>query len=254
MNPIQSLISYGDKIQIGVEEEEDDNQITKKIKKKIAIPKFEIEPSDPENQSLKAFIDSILPPKEIVENHLIFYQFVSCDSAILNDVLKLNRELDNQMKVRGAKEKGISTIREELYAECLDEIIRQITIGCLQRGDILNKIKIQLKFTKAYYQKLYESLIAFSLRKVLQEKKKMLKLEKKQQELNDEIRQLNEDIEAQERELEAKEKEELEKEKQIKEDHDEAMKVLKIENEQKSALAIKILTTPREEVLSKGTE
>lgn len=71
------------------------------------------------------------------------------------------------MKHRQARETGICNIREELYSECLDELIRQITISCLQRGELLNHIKEQMKETIIYYQKLYESAMAFSMRKVL---------------------------------------------------------------------------------------
>ena len=241
MNNVQSLVSYGDKIQIGALDM--DNNL-------IPMPKFETEEVDPENQSLKSFLDSILPPKKIVENGLIFYQFVSCDSAIVNDVVKLSNELDSQLKIRGAKEKGICTIREELYNECFDEIIRQVTIGCLQRGDLLNRIKIEMNYEINYYQKLYESLIAFSLRKVLQEKKKMNKLERKEQELNEEIAALTAEIEEKEKELESRQKEEEEKEEQAKIDHNEAMKILKFDNESKTNKITQILTTPQEDILA----
>ena len=241
MNNVQSLVSYGDKIQIGALDM--DNNL-------IPMPKFETEEVDPENQSLKSFLDSILPPKKIVENGLIFYQFVSCDSAIVNDVVKLNNELEAQMKIRGAKEKGICPIREQLYNECFDEIIRQITIGCLQRGDLLNRIKLEMHYEINYYKKLYESLIAFSLRKVLQEKKKMIKLQQKEQELNEEIASLSAEIEEKEKEFERKQKEEEEKEKQANIDHSEAMKVLKFDNESKSTKIVQILTTPQEDILA----
>ena len=158
-----SLISYGEKTQIGAEDM--DNKL-------IQMPKFEPAEPDPEKESLKNFLDSILPPKIVHENGLIFYHFVSCDSAIVNDILKLHKNLQNQMKVRGAKESGICPIREELYNECFEEIIRQVTINCLQRGDLLNTIKLEMNYEINYYRQLYESLIAFSLRKVLQEKKK----------------------------------------------------------------------------------
>lgn len=71
------------------------------------------------------------------------------------------------MKARNARETGICNIREELYGECLDELIRQITINCLQRGDLLNSIKLQANETIMNYQKLYESVMAYQMRKVL---------------------------------------------------------------------------------------
>jgi len=95
MNDVRSLIAYGEKIQVGAE------GIDTKL---IPMPKFEPAEPDPEKESLKNFLDAILPPKKIVENGLIFYHFVSCNSAIVNDIIKLHRNLKNQMKIRGAKE------------------------------------------------------------------------------------------------------------------------------------------------------
>ena len=70
MKDVKSLIAYGDKIQVGAVGL--DTSI-------IPMPKFEPEKPDPEKESLKNFLDSILPPKKIIENDLIFYHFVSCD-------------------------------------------------------------------------------------------------------------------------------------------------------------------------------
>ena len=54
------------------------------------------------------------------------------------------------MKIRRAYETGICTIREELYDECFDEIIRQVTVGCLQRGDLLNRMKLEFFHEREY--------------------------------------------------------------------------------------------------------
>jgi dynein light intermediate chain len=106
------------------------------------------------------------------------------------------------MKARGARETGICNIREELYSECFDELIRQITINCLQRGELLNHIKEQMKETINYYQKLYESAMAFSMRKVLREQKKRKSLELREQTLIMEIDNLNKMINEKEKEIE----------------------------------------------------
>lgn len=106
------------------------------------------------------------------------------------------------MKARGARETGICIGREELYSECFDELIRQITIICLQRGELLNHIKEQMKETVNYYQKLYESAMAFAMRKVLREQKKRKKLEAREHNLVQEIESLKEMIEGKERDIE----------------------------------------------------
>ena len=233
-----SLISYGEKTQIGAEDM--DNKL-------IQMPKFEPAEPDPEKESLKNFLDSILPPKIVHENGLIFYHFVSCDSAIVNDILKLHKNLQTQMKVRGAKESGICPIREELYNECFEEIIRQVTINCLQRGDLLNTIKLEMNYEINYYRQLYESLIAFSLRKVLQEKKKKIMLENKKEKIKKEIEELQREINEKNEMLKQRMEEENKKEEQAMKDHVQAMKVLKDDNESKSKKAVEILTQPKED-------
>jgi dynein light intermediate chain len=240
MKEVKSLMAYGDKIQVGA------IGLDTSI---IPMPKFEPEKPDPEKESLKNFLDSILPPKKIIENDLIFYRFVSCDSAIVNDVIKLSHNLDNQLKIRGAKEKGICPIREELYFECFEELIREVTIVCMQRGDLLNRLKLEMNYTLNYYRKLYESLIASTIRKELIEKKKIIKLQNKYKSLEDEINDLENEINEKEQLFLKREKEENEKEEQASIDHNEAMKVLKFDNENKTNQAIKILTTPKEEII-----
>jgi len=238
MKDIRSLISYGEKIQIGAD------GIDNKL---IPMPKFEPAEPDPEKESLKNFLDSILPPKKVHENGLIFYHFVSCDSAIINDILKLHKNLLSQMKIRGAKESGVCPIREELYNECFEEIIRQVTINCLQRGDLLNRIKLEMNYEINYYRQLYESLIAFSLRKVLQEKKKEIMLENKKEKLKKEIENLENELKEKNDMLKQRMEEENNKEAQAMKDHVEAMKVLKMDNETKSNQAIEILTQPKDD-------
>ena len=151
------------------------------------------------------------------------------------------------MKIRNAKESGVCPIREELYNECFEEIIRQVTINCLQRGDLLNRIKLEMNYEINYYRQLYESLIAFSLRKVLQEKKKEIMLENKREKLKKEIADIENEINEKKNILKQRMEEEEAKEVQTMKDHVEAMKVLKMDNETKSKQAVEILTQPKDE-------
>jgi hypothetical protein len=36
---------------------------------------------------------------------------------------------------------GICPVREELYSQCFDELIRQITINCAERGLLLLRVR-----------------------------------------------------------------------------------------------------------------
>jgi dynein light intermediate chain len=81
-------------------------------------------------------------------------------------------------------------------------LIRQVTINCLQRGELLNHIKEQMKETINYYQKLYESSMAFAMRKVLREQKKKKRLELREQVLQNEINELQSLITEKEKDIE----------------------------------------------------
>lgn len=49
-----------------------------------------------------------------------------------------------------------------------DELIRQVTINCAERGLLLLRVRDEIRMTIAAYQTLYESSIAFGMRKALQ--------------------------------------------------------------------------------------
>jgi len=117
----------------------------------------------------------------------------------------------------------------------------------LQRGDLLNRIKLEMNYEINYYRQLYESLIAFSLRKVLQEKKKEIMLENKKEKLKKEIENLENELKEKNDMLKQRMEEENNKEAQAMKDHVEAMKVLKMDNETKSNQAIEILTQPKDD-------
>ena len=75
--------------------------------------------------------------------------------------------MDKRLQSRQARETGICPIREELYAQCFDELIRQITIQCAERGFLLVRVRDEIKMTIQAYQTLYESSIAYGMRKAL---------------------------------------------------------------------------------------
>lgn len=51
-----------------------------------------------------------------------------------------------------ARETGICPVREELYAQCCDELIRQVTINCAERGLLLLRVRDEMRMTIAAYQ------------------------------------------------------------------------------------------------------
>ena len=51
-----------------------------------------------------------------------------------------------------ARETGICPVREELYAQCFDELIREVTINCAERGLLLLRVRDEMHMTIAAYQ------------------------------------------------------------------------------------------------------
>ena len=84
---------------------------------------------------------------------------------------------------RQARESGICPVREELFAQCFDEIIRQVTLSEPERGLLLLRVRDEIKMTIAAYQTLYQSSVTFAMRKQLQAEHGKADLEKRIAEL-----------------------------------------------------------------------
>ena len=90
------------------------------------------------------------------------------DVARLREMLdqKLMEQLIKSME-RQARETGICPVREELFQQCFDEIIRQVTLSEPERGLLLLRIRDEIKMTITAYQTLYQSSVTFAMRKQL---------------------------------------------------------------------------------------
>ena len=172
-----TLLQYQSKIELG----EDSNYVSHK---KRQIPEIESNPSIPDS------LNSIFLPKEWEENGKKFIQYVSQEPGTREKARDLYKALDAKIKEREAREKGICPVREELYSQCFDELIRQVTIECPERGLLLLKVRDEIKDTISSYRTLYESAILFGIRKQIEPevgkdklKKEISDLEKKKVEL-----------------------------------------------------------------------
>ncbi|CAB0038793.1 unnamed protein product [Trichogramma brassicae] len=124
-------------------------------------------PSELRKETIE-ILNGILPPKEWEEEGQIWKQQISSTPATRLDVINLQEQLDMKLQQRQARETGICIVRRELYTQCFDEIIRQVTINCAERGLLLLRIRDEIQMTMAAYQTLYQSSIAFGMRKALQ--------------------------------------------------------------------------------------
>lgn len=99
------------------------------------------------------------------------------------DVARLRELLDEKLMERQARESGICPVREELFSQCFDEIIRQVTISEPERGLLLLRVRDEIKMTISAYQTLYQSAVTFGMRKQLQAEHGKAELENKIEEL-----------------------------------------------------------------------
>jgi dynein light intermediate chain len=81
--------------------------------------------------SVKDALNRLLPPKKITDKDQEWVQYVTCTPVAKADVVSLQENLDRRLQTEQARETGICPIREKLYTECFDELIRQITLNCL---------------------------------------------------------------------------------------------------------------------------
>ena len=168
----------------------------------LSIKKRQL-PAIESNPSIAEALNAIFPPKIFEENGKRYIQYVSQEPATRDKARDLFNALDEKIKERQAREKGICAVREELYAQCFDEIIRQVTIECPERGLLLVKVRDEIKMSIASYQTLYESAILFGIRKQIQTeagkeelKQRLQDLENKKKDLINKKTQLDNKLKA----------------------------------------------------------
>merc|ERR1711879_903417 len=132
------------------------------LSKKVALPPAESKPNTDD------VLHALLPAREWIEDGKHYQQYVSNQPATRLDVIQLQEALDQRLMERQARETGICLVREELYSQCFDELIRQVTINCPERGLLLLRVRDEIRMSIAAYQTLYQSSVTFGTRKQLQ--------------------------------------------------------------------------------------
>jgi dynein light intermediate chain len=156
-------------------------------------------------------LNSILPPKEWTKDGQVWIQSVSVVPATTVDVVKLKDSLDIKLQEQHARSTGICPIREELYTQCFDELIRQVTIICAERGIALLSVRDEVNMTCSNYQSLYQSSVAFGMRKALQGQQRSNGHEDYIKGLYQEIRDLHEEVTVEMKRIERFERENKER-------------------------------------------
>lgn len=120
------------------------------------------------HRETEEILNTILPPRVWEEDGQLWTQTVSSTPATRQDVINLQELLDSRLEQSQARETGICPIRRGLYKQCFDELIRQVTINCTERGLLLLRIRDEIGMSMEAYETLYCSSVAFGMRKALQ--------------------------------------------------------------------------------------
>jgi len=204
-----------------------------------------VKDAQPAMTQTEDILNSILPPREWTQEDQLWVQYVSSTPATRADVVNLQEELDKCLQQRQARETGICPIREELYSQCFDELIRQVTIICAERGLLLLRVRDEIRMTMCAYQSLYESSIAFGMRKALQAEQRRNQHNKKITALMVSIKELEHDVKELESKIEQSQKTEEEKREQEERKHREEVEMMKKINASKKEMLENVLRAPK---------
>jgi len=196
-NPPESLLKYQAPLFVGIEASVEAVQQAKT--------------SGEASTKLDDMINSMLPAREWVEESGAWVQNVSKEPASRLDVISLQEKLDQKLSERKARESGICPVREELYTQCMDELIRQVAIDGPERGLLMMRVRDELRMTVDAYKTLFASSVTFGIKKQLRAEEGLPALELQAESMVAENKQL--ELEAQElrTQLEIVEKREAER-------------------------------------------
>jgi len=189
-----------------------------------------LEPID--SQKAEDILPKILPPIIFEKDGQLWNQKVSATPATRLDVERLVKQLDKKLLQRQARETGICPIRRELYKQTFDEIIRQVTINCAERGLLLLRVRDEINMTLEAYKTIYESSTGFGCRKALSAKKDEYETVAQIEQLTTEIGSLQTEANELTARIEAIKRKEGNEREVLKRKHAEEVQFLKRNNQQ----------------------
>ena len=93
------------------------------------------------------------------------------------DVISLQEKLDRKLSERKARDMGICAVREQLYSQTFDELIRHVTLDGPERGLLLMRTRDEVRMTIDAYKLLYSSSVTFGIKKQLKAEEGIPELE-----------------------------------------------------------------------------
>lgn len=166
VTPPDSLVRYDAPIFVGLEP---------------SVEGSNTKPKSDNNQTAKMedMLNSMIPPREWTEESGVWMQHVSQEPASRLDIVTLQEKLDKALADRKARETGICPVRDQLYSQCFDEIIRQVVLDGPERGLLLMRTRDEIRMSIDAYKTLYQSSVTFGMKKQLRAEEGLPALEEK---------------------------------------------------------------------------
>jgi hypothetical protein len=127
-------------------------------------------------------------------------QYIASAPATVSEVIALQSKFDKLLEKHEARETGICPIREALYSQCFDELIRQETVFCAERGALFLRVRDELRMTLDSLQVAYQSSLAYGVRHAIECEQAKGTMEQQMRTLNE----TNDDLAAEVDELKAR--------------------------------------------------
>ncbi|KAJ3597810.1 hypothetical protein NHX12_001327 [Muraenolepis orangiensis] len=179
------------------------------------------------------------------------------DKSQISDLEREKQDLERQVNEQKAKWEAVE--RRELerrqteerkhseeiqFLKRTNELIRQVTINCAERGIQLLRVRDEIRMTVVAYQTLVESSTAFGLRNALQEQQGQADMENRISDLEREKQDLERQVNEQKAKWEAVERRELERQQTEERKHSEEIQFLKRTSQQLKA-QLEVTVSPK---------
>ncbi|GLD99664.1 hypothetical protein PINS_up008390 [Pythium insidiosum] len=138
----------------------------------------------------RELMNALLPPKSWRDERGKWQRMVRLTTSTRSDVQRLQRVFDRLLDAQQARATAICPVREKLFLQIFEELIRETACECPERGLLLLRVRDELRLTIEAYQTLYHNSIAFGRQKAVQAEAGMVELEQTRQALDAEQQRL----------------------------------------------------------------
>lgn len=135
---------------------------------------------------------------------------VSTEPSSRASVLLLRNHLNESLVKHQAKATGLCPIRRAIYEQLFDELIRQVTVNCVEQGLLLFRVRNELRMTMNCFRRAYESGVEFGLAKAVEAERELEHSRKQMSALQEQLRQTKADLQIENRIVDMEVKNKLE--------------------------------------------